>query len=92
MTDRSALMDALREVYDPCCADPGISIGGESPIWHPQWAVEEFWNFELPRDIGEERGYPQFTEQAKRKILGESLARPHGIDVEAKKAELGAPS
>ena len=26
MTDRPALLDALREVYDPCCADRGISI------------------------------------------------------------------
>ena len=40
----------------------------------------------------EERGYPQLTEQAKRKILGENLARLNGIDVEAKKAELGVPS
>jgi metal-sulfur cluster biosynthetic enzyme len=24
--DRPALIDALREVYDPCCADRGISI------------------------------------------------------------------
>ena len=26
MTDRPACIDALREVYDPCCADRGISI------------------------------------------------------------------
>ena len=26
MTDRPACLDALREVYDPCCADRGISI------------------------------------------------------------------
>ena len=26
MTDRSTLIDALRKVYDPCCADRGISI------------------------------------------------------------------
>jgi hypothetical protein len=42
------------------------------------------------RDIVEERGYPQLTEQAKRKILGENLARLDGIDIESKKAELGA--
>jgi uncharacterized protein len=46
---------------------------------------------ELPRDIVEERGYPQLTEQAKRKILGENLARLLDIDVEAKKAQLGVP-
>src|SRR5262252_3781186 len=73
------------------CGEDKIIYGGETPIWHPQWALEEFWNFELPRDIVEERGYPQLTEQAKRKILGENLARLHGIDVDAKKAELGVP-
>jgi metal-sulfur cluster biosynthetic enzyme len=26
MTDGPACLDALREVYDPCCADRGISI------------------------------------------------------------------
>jgi predicted TIM-barrel fold metal-dependent hydrolase len=73
------------------CGEDKIIYGGESPIWHPQWALEEFWNFELPRDLVEEHGYPPLTEQAKRKILGENLARLHGIDVEAKKAELGVP-
>jgi predicted TIM-barrel fold metal-dependent hydrolase len=71
------------------CGEDKIIYGGESPIWHPQWALEEFWNFELPRDIVEERGYPQLTEQAKRKILGENLARLHGIDVDAKKKDWG---
>jgi uncharacterized protein len=73
------------------CGEDKIIYGGETPIWHPQWALEEFWNFELPRDIVEERGYPQLTEQAKRKILGENLARLLDVDVEAKKAELGVP-
>ena len=66
-----------------------ILYGGEAPIWHPQWALEAFWDFELPEDIVSERGYPQLTEQAKRKILGGNLARLHGIDVEAKSKELG---
>ena len=26
MIDRPAVLDALKEVYDPCCADRGISI------------------------------------------------------------------
>ena len=65
------------------CGEDKIIYGGEAPIWHPQWALEEFWNFELPRDIVEERGYPQLTEQAKRKILGGNLARLHGMEVPA---------
>ena len=26
MTDRDRVLDALRDVYDPCCADRGISV------------------------------------------------------------------
>ena len=36
------------------CGEDKIIYGGESPIWHPQWALEAFWNFELPR--GHRRG------------------------------------
>jgi hypothetical protein len=74
------------------CGEDKIIYGGEAPIWHPQWALEAFWNFELPADIVEDYGYPPLTEQAKRKILGGNLARLHGIDAEAKAAELGAPA
>ena len=71
------------------CGEDKIIYGGEAPIWHPQWALEAFWNFELPEDLMTQYGWPPLTEQAKRKILGENLARLHGIDVEAKKKELG---
>ena len=39
-----------------CCGEDKILYGGEAPSRHPQRALEEFWNFELPRDIVEERG------------------------------------
>lgn len=71
------------------CGEDKIIYGGEAPIWHPQWAIDAFWNFELPQDLVEDYGYPPLTTQAKRKILGENLARLHGIDLNAKKAELG---
>jgi len=58
--------------------------------WQPQWALEAFWNFELPQDLVEGYGYPQLTEQAKRKILGENLLRLHGMDIEATRAKLRA--
>ena len=73
------------------CGEDKIIYGSEAPIWQPQWALDAFWNFQLPQDLVEGYGYPQLTEQAKRKILGENLARLHGIDLEAKAAELGAP-
>ena len=41
-----------------------------------------------PQDLTDGYGYPQLTPEIKRKILGENLARLHGIDIEAKKAEI----
>ena len=73
------------------CGEDKIVYGSEAPIWQPQWALNAFRDFSIPQDLCEGYGYPQLTDQAKRKILGENLARLHGIDVEAKKAELGVP-
>jgi predicted TIM-barrel fold metal-dependent hydrolase len=70
------------------CGEDKIVYGSEAPIFHPQWALDAFWNFELPQDLVEGYGYPQLTEQAKRKILGENLLRLHGMDVEATRARL----
>ena len=70
------------------CGEDKIIYGSEAPIWQPQWALEAFWNFQLPQDLVEGYGYPQLTEQAKRKILGENLLRLHGLDVEETRARL----
>jgi uncharacterized protein len=67
-----------------------IVYGSEAPIWQPQWALDAFWDFQLPQDLVEGYGYPQLTEQAKRKILGENLLRLHGMDVEETRARLRA--
>jgi predicted TIM-barrel fold metal-dependent hydrolase len=74
------------------CGEDKIIYGSETPIWHPRWALEAFWNFQLPQDLVEGYGYPQLTEQAKRKILGENLLRLHGMDVAATRARLGSPA
>lgn len=68
------------------CGEDKIIYGSETPIWHPQWALRAFWEFEIPTDLSEGYGYPQLTDQAKRKILGENLLRLHGMDVKAAKA------
>jgi len=70
------------------CGEDKILYGGETPIWHPRWALEALWNFELPEDMVAGYGYPQFTKQAKQKVLGLNLAKLMGIDVEQKRREL----
>jgi uncharacterized protein len=72
------------------CGEDKIIYGSEAPIWQPQWALDAFWDFQLPQDLVEGYGYPQLTEQAKRKILGENLLRLHGMDVEETRAKLRA--
>jgi uncharacterized protein len=71
------------------CGEDKIIYGSETPIWHPKWALNALWNFQIPQDMVDGYGYPQLTEQAKRKILGENLIRLHGMDVASVKAGLG---
>ena len=47
-------------------------------------------DFQIPEDLCAGYGYPQLTDQAKRKILGENLLRLHGLDVGEMKARLSA--
>jgi hypothetical protein len=61
---------------------------GTLPIWHPRWALDAFWDFEIPQDLVVGYGYPQLTEQAKRKILGENLLRLSGMDVDDTRKKL----
>jgi uncharacterized protein len=49
-------------------------------------------DFEIAEDLCAGYGYPQLTEQAKRKILGENLLRLHGIDLAEAKAMVGTAS
>jgi predicted TIM-barrel fold metal-dependent hydrolase len=72
------------------CGEDRIIYGSETPIWHPQWALRAFRDFEIPQDLCDGYGYPQLTEQAKRKILGENLLRLHGMDVEETRARIAA--
>jgi uncharacterized protein len=49
-------------------------------------------DLQIPEDLCAGYGYPQLTDQAKRKILGENLLRLHGLDVAAAKARLASKS
>ncbi|HXL20310.1 MAG TPA: amidohydrolase family protein [Streptosporangiaceae bacterium] len=63
------------------CGEDKIIYGSEAPLWHPQWALRAFMDFQIPEDLCAGYGYPQLTDQAKRKILGENLLRLHGMDL-----------
>lgn len=64
------------------CGEDRIVFGSEAPIFHPQWAIEAFWNFEMPEDLVTDRLGAPLTEEGKRKILGTNMLRLHDFDVE----------
>ena len=70
------------------CGEDKIIYGSETPLWHPQWALHAFMDFQILWDLCAGYGYPQLTEQAKRKILGENLLRLHGMDLAEAKARV----
>ena len=65
-----------------------IISGSEVPLWHPQWALQAFSDFQMPQDLTDGYGYPQLTPEIKQKILGGNLARLHGMDIEAAKQKI----
>ncbi|HLY67545.1 MAG TPA: amidohydrolase family protein [Chloroflexota bacterium] len=73
-------------------------VGSEKLIWgsegvlvgNPTRILDAFSKLEIPQDLREGYGFPQFTEQDKANILGATLATVFGIDVEDKKRELAA--
>ncbi|OLF16490.1 amidohydrolase family protein [Actinophytocola xanthii] len=62
------------------CGEDKIVYGSEAPIFHPRWALRAFMDFQIPQDLCEGYGYPQLTDEAKRKILGGNLLRLHGMN------------
>ena len=56
-------------------------VFGSDSVWYgsPQWQIEALWRFQIPEELREKYGYPELTEQAKRKILGLNSARLYGI-------------
>jgi predicted TIM-barrel fold metal-dependent hydrolase len=49
---------------------------------HPRPLVEKFWEFQMPEDLVEGVGYPEVTDEMKRKILGGNYARKNGLDLD----------
>jgi predicted TIM-barrel fold metal-dependent hydrolase len=55
---------------------------------HPRPFLEAFWEFEMPRDLVEDYGFPEVTTELKRAILGENAARIVGLDLDEMKREM----
>ena len=62
---------------------PDRIVFGSDSVWYgsPQWQIDAMWRFRIPEAMRRKYGYPEFTEEHKRKILGLNSARLYGIDV-----------
>lgn len=73
------------------------AVGSERLLWGSEAALsggplpylEAFMAMEMPQDLREGFGYPEITRRDRENILGLNFARLMGVDVEAKRRELG---
>ncbi|MEN2738234.1 amidohydrolase family protein [Microbacterium sp. X-17] len=69
-----------------------LLMGGEDKLLfatgcsfsHGRPVIEAFMDFEMPQDMLD-GGYPEVTPEIKRKIMGENMARIHGIDIDERR-------
>src|SRR5262245_16353936 len=61
---------------------PDRIVFGSDSVWYgsPQWQIDAMWRFQIPEDLRKKYGYPELTEDAKRKILGLNSAKLYGIN------------
>lgn len=62
---------------------PDRIVFGSDSVWYgsPQWQIDAMWRFQIPEAMRKQYGYPEFTEEAKRKILGLNSAKLYGMNV-----------
>ena len=60
---------------------PDRIVFGSDSVWYgsPQWQIDAFWRFQIPEEMRKKYGYPELTQDAKRKILGLNSAKLYGI-------------
>ncbi len=60
---------------------PDRIVFGSDSVWYgsPQWQIDALWRFQIPEELRKKYGYPELTDDAKRKILGLNSAKLHGI-------------
>jgi hypothetical protein len=56
-------------------------VFGSDSVWYgsPQWQIEALWRFQIPEEMRRRYGYPELTQEAKRRILGLNSARIYGL-------------
>jgi len=61
---------------------PDRIVFGSDSVWYgsPQWQIDAMWRFQIPEDLRKKYGYPELTEDAKRKILGLNSAKLYGVN------------
>jgi len=61
---------------------PERIVFGSDSVWYgsPQWQVDALWRFQIPEDLRKKYGYPELTQDAKRKILGLNSAKLYGVN------------
>ena len=54
---------------------PDRIVFGSDSVWYgsPQWQIDALWRFQIPEEMRKKYGYPELTQDAKRKILGPQL-------------------
>jgi hypothetical protein len=57
-------------------------VWGTDSIWYgsPQWQIEAFRAFEMPKELREKHAYPELTKERKAKIFGLNAAAVYGMD------------
>ena len=89
-TNPTACAHLLGQIVDAFGADH--VLWGTDSIWYgtPQWQIDAFRRFEIPKELVDKHGYAPLTRQVKEQIFGLNAARLFGVDVNAKRNEIPA--
>jgi predicted TIM-barrel fold metal-dependent hydrolase len=87
-TNPTACAHLLGQVIDAFGADH--VLWGTDSIWYgtPQWQIDAFRRFEIPKELVDRHGYAPLTRAVKEQIFGLNAARLFSVDVNAKRNEI----
>ena len=75
------------------CGDDRLCYGTDAFMWpHVQAYIDAFAEMQIPEDMQDGYGYPALTREGRERILGLNIARALGVDLDAKRRELGLPA